>query len=563
MEVGSSALMVDTSARVDIPAKNLQFHRFLHNNSKFYIRAPVFDLFERLNRLREGNREEYRLLKRGFRSPVLLLGGFPGSGKSTAVWTWMIQQVYKTNASAVFWLFSPENKGLYLRKPDSSSCSFIFTDLPKVLEAQRPDLVIVDGLTVEISSRSSNAMSPGAQVLRVIRNYLHDSKHALAVATTSREIHFSGTLAQDLQSLDFQKHTLPSWTLEDYVAAVELDEYYGQVVMKTLRPVIAVPNSVVDPYLRYLTAAVSGAAAVATTAPVASDLISTSETVGIAADAIEAVKWKYYWAGGNARFMFECRMSEIIAVIKTLARECCSDTALYGVLDGIKVLSTQSHHLLQQCGPHCGPVSQYCAKELMRVSVGRRDDADIFAMEYLKFAEKLGNLGVLGTAFQVKVQSVIRGYVRLRTAVRLAGCFVLNHRDSSQSLIHESVTYPTTKPRTPTIIMMTISREHNLEEQYLKTAIERLLDCGLAIRQVVHTAIVPHNMVAHFRWPSTIPSTIKMSQRTSQCSAGAPKKQQLELGLELRVASLEDLCFLAVGRPTVPRDLGQPGHASD
>eukprot|EP00047_Mylnosiga_fluctuans_P015919 m.50281 g.50281 ORF g.50281 m.50281 type:complete len:346 (+) comp6213_c0_seq1:196-1233(+) len=228
MEVGSSALMVDTSARVDIPAKNLQFHRFLHNNSKFYIRAPVFDLFERLNRLREGNREEYRLLKRGFRSPVLLLGGFPGSGKSTAVWTWMIQQVYKTNASAVFWLFSPENKGLYLRKPDSSSCSFIFTDLPKVLEAQRPDLVIVDGLTVEISSRSSNAMSPGAQVLRVIRNYLHDSKHALAVATTSREIHFSGTLAQDLQSLDFQKHTLPSWTLEDYVAAVELDEYYGR-----------------------------------------------------------------------------------------------------------------------------------------------------------------------------------------------------------------------------------------------------------------------------------------------------------------------------------------------
>eukprot|EP00047_Mylnosiga_fluctuans_P009207 m.10414 g.10414 ORF g.10414 m.10414 type:complete len:622 (+) comp2523_c0_seq1:115-1980(+) len=455
----------------------------------FYVRPAVRSLLSKLD-------EFYlKVLSAERCAQMLLIDGFPGAGKTTTVWAWVQEQV-SLGRSALFHLVTSK-RGLYFPGSGKAPSSYMADLTPKFLDAYPVDIICVDGITHSDSEAHTRTL------MRLVSAAIFQCPR-FAVFTSSRGFHINGQLDNDLVA--HKTLTLASWAFSDYERALGcLDSV--KLLTETLK----------------------------------------HESLEIEHPAT----FKYYYAGGNARFFFEKSPEEIKSQIDcSVGKFVAHLRNIETFFDGtIAIAYAQSHQLLQQTATgKRGPVSEYCAFAL----VGKAKQSEVaFAEHFVRFAQTLNQRGVLGTAFEVQFIAYVKARtaknerVVLRTSTQNEAPMILIPPE--ELLLHGSKTYilpygpyheddnpfagaPTNAflwfiPTDPSqgcfdllgffvsasrqistlySFQCTISQSHSMKAHFLLQVVKKLEEAGFKVDRVVHLAIVPRDTLEQFAWPGNL-----------------------------------------------------------
>jgi hypothetical protein len=144
-----------------------------------------------------------------------LVQGPPGSGKSTAVWFWLIRRVRRTDQTAVWWHFSRVGRRVYLRvsrKGDEINIEK-FTTLEMFLTSSgEPDICVVDGVREDTLADAGRSWD--------VFPVAPDRHHMVWVS--SQQVVLPG---EELEQYEIEEVSYCSWTEEEaFTFASSFDE---------------------------------------------------------------------------------------------------------------------------------------------------------------------------------------------------------------------------------------------------------------------------------------------------------------------------------------------------
>jgi hypothetical protein len=138
--------------------------------------------------------------------------GPPGVGKSVTTWFWICHQVHKYNKSAL-WVHLGRNTISYIIRLAPGESNYVSGECERILHDASEDIVVLDGVTEDRRSLIDSIYC---------RNFLN--RKSVIVASTA--------LKKNYQDLTFNKihaFSATSWSIEDYYAAVENNDFYDGV----------------------------------------------------------------------------------------------------------------------------------------------------------------------------------------------------------------------------------------------------------------------------------------------------------------------------------------------
>ena len=278
----------------------------------------------------------------------LLVGGPPGTGKSTEAWAWARWKACSTGKKVTWFHFSKVEK-LKVEIDGLNRTMTTYSANISDIDSSEGDFLVVDGVTKEASSDiysrcvSWRRSQPG----RVF----------VAISSVSSIV----ISVEQLKDAKICKHTVPSWTFEQYVKACENLCFFQKVEKNLCCPS---PNSIEDKY--------------------------------------ELLLSKYEFAGGCVRWMFDFTFDEWkmdfdehfekVQEYKIVFTEAGGDATQDAVnhLRGLTIEGMEKKYFF---------ISQHALKELSK----KCSDKRIFIIDSYKKAAETKNPSYLGWIFEFDV----------------------------------------------------------------------------------------------------------------------------------------------------------------
>jgi hypothetical protein len=359
-------------------------------STPLYIRPHLVEQDAKLDAFIEGNPEEPRLRTQ-------LVTGPPGSGKTSFLALWA-RMYARNNKKRVLVVNYRDEKPLQLLKLTQTKAEYCEIKGARVVhkfedcledEEGTVDLVVFDGVrtSVEICSRISS----------ILNGELSTGKISKIMRATSLSFVIRG---QDgIRGEHFDQMCFSSWTFEDHKAAFESFRVAGLLGKKIVDDAVEVTK-----HLQSIDAGVDGM-----------DLGTEEENEGEAKqgsttpsgkDVEFYAERKYFYAGGNARFMYRFTMDKLVEDLNFhFARVTNWEVFSSNDLPGAELAAVNT--LMQQFPdaagfPKCVAVSRYVLLYASERCTGRLVDA-VYAI-----ANLTGNPSLKGWAFELNQLELIK-----------------------------------------------------------------------------------------------------------------------------------------------------------
>ena len=234
---------------VDIAQKRIA--GFASPKTRFYVRQESVDLWNEIeNVTNEGTN--------------LRVSGPPGTGKSIEVWAWALWKA-KTTRKKVLWFGIGKGfkKNVVVIDGETQNLTEYEAEIDYIKDFEG-DFIVADGVTINLDKEITAACATWRE-RREGRSFITVSSVTIGVGL------------EILESLNLTTRQVPSWSLDQYEAAIKDDDFFDSV--KNCLKVN--DDDVVD---------------------------------GLSSDEkVDLLRAKYYYAGGSARWMFEFNIEKMLA----------------------------------------------------------------------------------------------------------------------------------------------------------------------------------------------------------------------------------------------------------
>eukprot|EP00047_Mylnosiga_fluctuans_P000929 m.207413 g.207413 ORF g.207413 m.207413 type:complete len:672 (-) comp10126_c0_seq12:1376-3391(-) len=318
-------------------------------------------------------------LKTGKKADANIIG-CPGSGKTLFLWAFSLDAFLKLGSSVLFVL--SDDAVFYLDA--RSKCVSILVDGANgtatpasfaynrvLIQSLQVDLVVIDGVDFEN-----------------IDNWIKETNwvsYRLCIFSSSVGATPKQQIMQGRRKLTMDvKCKWPSWTLDEYKAVL--------------------PTPLQPPFMATLEDAVLDELrdmCQTDTVPPQLDESAFREAI---------IDKKYYYAGGSARYFFDCNISTIISILLDLIATVKDFSTLLNPPGGVAG-ATFAHGLIQRFwldGETNLLISQFAHRETLKAMLNKKQDPIAFADAFAEIAEKLKNPAVSGWALESTYDAQLR-----------------------------------------------------------------------------------------------------------------------------------------------------------
>jgi hypothetical protein len=277
----------------------------------------------------------------------LLVGGPPGTGKSTEAWAWARWRAMYSKQKVTWFHFTNVNVIMVEINGSTGIMTSCEVGIADVKDAEG-DVLLVDGVTKESST----------ELLRSCTAWRSNQPGRIFVAISSVSIGISEEHLRDAKVTEF---IVPSWEFKQFETACKSDDFFSRV-----RPNLLCPNVRVD------------------------------------ADKSELLLAKYAFAGGCARWMFDFSYDTWLRDFEKHLEKVADYKNIFGEASGDATRDAVNHLRglsLRASGKKYFFISQHTLRELSK----KCDNKRRFILDSYKKARDAENPSYLGWIFEFDV----------------------------------------------------------------------------------------------------------------------------------------------------------------